>query len=319
MIKIQKPNGESKLRKGTGGFLRDGEFPKGISFRDFMSDFFDVHLGSGNIALGDNSGFRVADFEHGVSGSCDFYGHVEAGRFGFESQLVNVEDPTKTKKREVSDCELIPFFFAMDFEAGRDCAILLTEQFGQYSPKGILLEQFRIHVEKRLPEHRISTETIVSEDVVREVLNNHVKALRFHYDRVPSDVADGIDGDNAGHIEREGVMELVIRSKNGAFPEWGYRFLHNVRRTGLTIYDATSTSLKVDMNVDGRTKTVTIGDLDSFNSSFLVDSRDDVEQNGHPSVEKMLLEAEDAFNICRKAIGWPQKAKNGITAPRQRK
>ena len=306
-VKIQRPDCDSHPRRNTRAFLRDGDFPERSSFREFMIGFFSSFLNSGNIAFDDSSGFRVADLDH--SGSRVLFGHVEAGKFGFESQFVNVEDTTKTKKREVSDCELLPFFFAMDFEPEKDCAILLTEQFGQYSPKGILMDQLRAYVAKILQGHRLSSETIVSEDVVRKVLDQHVKALRFHYDRVPSDVADGIDGDDAGHIEREGVMEVVIKSRNGVFPEWGYTFLNNVRQTGLTICDEHSTGLKVDMSVDGRTKTVNLGDLDGFNSSFLVDSRDDVEQNGHPSTERMRLEAEDAFVVCRKAIGWPKRAK----------
>lgn len=312
-IRIRKSGAHSAKRRGQAeAGVADGGFPGGESFRDFMRGFFGSHLGTATMDIDNQSGFRVSDSADGgamVDGL--FYGHVETGRFGFESELVDVTDTRRTKKRERTDCELIPFFFAMDFEPGMDCAILLTEQFGPYSPKGILLDRLRGHVEKLMPGHGVETETIVSEEVVKEVLAKRVKALRFQYQRVPPDMADSIDSDGSGHIEREGVMEIVIKSRNGVFGEWGFKLLDKVRQTGLTVSDETSTNLKVEMEYDGRTKTVDIGDFGSFNTSFPVDSREEVEANGHPATDRMLAEARDVLDICRKTLGWRTRTGHG--------
>lgn len=308
-IQIQKPESE-KGKQSSPSFVKDGDFPKIGSFRRFMMIFFNEHLGKVNISNDDRSGFRVSKLlpKRTVSGRSKrnerIYGCVESGKFGFESELMNVKTKT-TKRRESNDCELIPFFFAMDFEAHEESAILLTEQFGPYSPKGILLEHLRAFVESHMDGHKLITGTIVSEDIVRQVLSKQVKALRFHYKRVPPDIADKIDKTKNQHIERDGMMEIAIKAKRGSFPEWGFEFLHNVRRTGLTIFNEKSTELKVDMVVDGKTKTVNVGNMDSFNTSFVVDSIEDVQQNGHPTDARMREEAKDAFSICRKALGWP--------------
>lgn len=310
-IQIQKP----QTKEATGKpkvpeLVKDGDFPKDGTFYTFLNDFLKCHLGKASVSPDDRSGFRVAKLSPTKQSSpmktlpARIQGCLETGKFGFESELWNV-NTQKTKRREAADCELIPFFFAMDFEPGQDAAILLTEQFGPYSPKGILLERLRSFVQTQMGGHKLVTEVIVSEDIVRQVLSKHVKALRFHYERVPPDLADSIDKDKDHHIERDGIMEVVIKAKRGMFPEWGFDFLHNVRRTGLTILDEPSTELKVDMVVDGKTKTVTMGDLDKFNTSFVVDSIEEVQQNGHPSDERMMAEANDAFSICRKALGWP--------------
>ena len=315
-IRIQKP--ESKNAKGRNGSLyaKDGDFPKKQSFKRFMEKFFMSHLGNVDVSDDNRSGFRVAQLtdKEPTTGHSDFdgciYGFVESGKYGFESELMNVETK-KTKRREANDCELIPFFIAMDFEIGKDSAILLTEQFGPYSPKGILIERLRAFIEDKMKEHKLVTETIVSEDIVHQVLSKHVKALRFHYERVPPDIADSIDQTEGRHIERDGVMELAIKARHGSFPEWGFEFLHNVRRTGLTIFDQPSSELKVDMVVDGKMKTVNVGELDSFNTSFVVDTREVVQQNGHPSLARMLEEAKEAFVICRTALGWKPRKRQG--------
>ena len=292
-------------RKREQRSLRDGDFPGRESFYNFIRSFFEAHLGTAIMNAENLSGFRVAKLNPDTPATKVLWGYVETGKYGFESELVNVNDTSKIKKRERTDCELIPFFFEVDFNHRDGCAILLTEQFGPYSPKGILLEQLRGHVTDMLPRHTIKTETIVSDEIVQQVLSKHVKALRFQYDRVPSDIADSIGNGTDGHIEREGVMEVSIKSRNGVFPEWGFEFLNNVRRTGLTIQDMTSTEMKVDMEVDGRIKTVNIGNLDSFNTSFVVDTREGVQENGHPSEEQMLSTAQEALLICRRALGWP--------------
>ena len=310
-IQIQKPQpNKEKGKQKAPELVKDGEFPKDGTFYTFLNDFFKSHLGKPSVSPDDRSGFRVAKLPPKMQSStiktlpARIQGCLETGKFGFESELWNVETK-KTKRREAADCELIPFFFAVDFEPGQDAAILLTEQFGPYSPRGILLERLRSFVETKMEGHKLVTEVIVSEDIVRQVLSKHVKALRFHYERVPPDLADCIDKDKDHHIERDGIMEVAIKAKRGVFPDWGFEFLHNVRRTGLTILDEPSTELKVDMVVDGKTKTVNMGDLDKFNTSFVVDSIEEVQQNGHPTDERMAAEANDAFSICRKALGWP--------------
>ena len=310
-IQIQKPlnfNAKGKQRKPE--FVKDGELPNGGSFKVILHDFFKKHLGKALVSADSRSGFRVSDLFPDKLPSNDeqqaflMYGHVETGKFGFESELINVETK-KSKHRESTDCELIPFFFAMDFQTGEDAVILVTEQFGPYSPKGILLERLRAFVQDKLEGYKLTTEIIVSDEIVRHVLSQHVKALRFQYEKVPSDLADSIDRNKDHHIEHEGEMEVVIKAKHGAFLEWGFEFLNNVKRTGLTISDEKSTSLKVDMVVDGKQKTVNLDSPDSFNTSFIVDSIEEVQQNGHPTDERMLSESKDALFICRKALGWP--------------
>lgn len=314
-IQIRKPQPEeTKRKRRKPEFVKDGEFPEDGSFRSFMHAFFTKFLGHAEVSEDNRSGFRVAQLTPKEISSEQkeqwIHGCVESGKFGFESELVNVKTK-KSKRRETTDCELIPFFFAMDFEPGQAAAILLTEQFGPYSPKGIMLEHLRAFVESRMEGHKLEPEIIVSEEIVRQVLSKHVKALRFHYERVPPDIADSIDASKDHHIERDGVMEVAIKAKRGKFPDWGFEFLHNVRRTGLTIFTEKSTELKVDMVVDGKTKTVNIGDLNSFNTSFVVDSIQEVQQNGHPTDKQMLEEAKDAFVICRKALGWTTNETNG--------
>ncbi|MBQ6925553.1 MAG: hypothetical protein IJQ73_13010 [Kiritimatiellae bacterium] len=311
-IEILKPAEPAEgRRRRVRQCLRDGEFPDGMTLRGFLRDFLEAHIGTATVNTDQLSGFRVASLSPETPNARILSGYVETGKYGFESELVDVNDTTRTKRRERTDCEFIPFFFAADFENGRDGAILLTEQFGPYSPKAILLEQLREHVRGVLPDHKVRTETIVSDDIVKAVLSKHVKAIRFHYDQVPPDVADNLDENVSGHIEREGLMEVSFKSRNGVFPEWGFEFLNNVRRTGLTINDATSTDMKVDMEVDGRIKTVNVGNLESYNTSFIVDSQEDVQENGHPGEERMLSEAADAFSICRRALGWPARRIRG--------
>lgn len=320
-IRILKPGDSASKRRGkAAACLKDGDFPGGASYRDFMYGFFSSVLGNALMIEDSRSGFRVAELVPSKpTGSGFIHGRIESGKYGFESQLVDVNDANnagKAKKREMTDCELIPFFFAMDFHPGKDSSILLTEQFGPYSPKSILLEQLRKYVAEKMPGHKVSSETIVSPDIVEEVLSKHVKALRFQFDRVPPDIADGIDRDDNDHLERDGTMEVVIKSKNGRLREWGFEHLNDVRKTGITVNDATSTDLKVDMEIDGKQKTVNLGNTDSFNTSFSVDAKGEIEENGHPSINRMLSEAMDDFAICRKALGWP-KDRNGDSIERR--
>lgn len=260
------------------------------------------------------SGFKVLTLhpEGGptpqAAASQSISGHVESGKYGIESTLVNVNNFNRIKRREKTDCEFIPFFFLMDFEPQKDSVILLTEQYGNYSPKGIFLDRLQQYVAMKLsPNHKVETETIVSEEVVKELLGKHVKALRFHFARVPADVADDLGNDR--HIVQNGEMEVRIKAKNGSFPSCVWHLLQKQRRTGISIGEETSDKVKVEIEVErGRTKTVDIGNLAAFRMSFPIAEREDVQGNGHPSDNQMLEEAKDVLNLCRKVLGWRVRA-----------
>lgn len=305
-----------KLEGGRGHrFLCDGDFRNGESFSAFMHAFLKFYQSQPSVDQETFSGFKVVKLKtmevKTVEGATprtsvaqSISGQVESGKYGIESTLVNVHNFNKIKQRERTDCEFIPFFFLMDFEPKQNSVILLTEQYGHYSPKGVLLDRLQQYVAMRLsPKHKVVSETIVSEEVFKKVLRQRIKALRFHFQRVPADVADDLGNDR--HIVQNGEMEVYIKAKNGRFPSWGWNLLQEKRRTGISIGTETSDEMKVEIDMEcGKTKTVDIGNLAAFRMSFPIAARDDMQENGHPSDDQMLEEAKDVLKLCRKVLGW---------------
>lgn len=317
-LQIRAPLDSPKKRKKSTLYLRDGDFPGKVTFRQFMHEFLLEFKRHPSMVADTFSGFCVDRLEPAAwtkSLGTDvlwIYGYVKSGSFGFESELVDIRDSNKRKKRESTDCELIPFFFLLDFETGKDSAILLTEQFGSYSAKGPFLNRLQSYVDRRLPPgHKVETSTIVNEEAVKTMLSKRVRAIRFQFARVASDIADSLGNDE--HIVKNGVMELTIRAKSGLFPNIDWNLLQEKKKLGLTISDTTSEEMKVDIKVEGRTKTVNIGNLDSFHTSFPIEDRETVQVNGHPSFEQMVLESKDIIQFCREVLGWkklPKSVKN---------
>lgn len=308
-LQIRAPLDSSKKRRSQPRYLRDGDFPHNETFRAFMHDFLLEFKRNPSIMEDTFSGFCVDRLEPELlsespkTGWLWIDGYVKSGSFGFESELVDIRNSEKRKKRETTDCELIPFFFLLDFEPKQDSVILLTEQFGNYGVRGAFLDRLQRYIDQRLPPgHKVETGTIVNEETVKEMLSKRVRAIRFQFTRVASDVADSLGNDE--HIVKNGVMELRIRAKSGFFDHFDWDSLKEKERIGLTIGDVTSEDLKVDIEIDGKKKTVNIGNLDSFHTSFPVEDREDVQINGHPPFDRMVSEAKDAIHFCRKVLGW---------------
>ena len=305
--------------------FRDGEFPGKQTFREFIHDFLLEFKEHPSMVEDTFSGFRVdrivpADLrkERNPAPLPRLHGRLSSGRFGFESDLVDIRDRTKVKKRERTDCELIPFFYLFEFMEGADCTILLTEQFGVYSPKTTLIERLQQYVDARLPDGgEVETETIVNERVVKKLLKNKIRALRFYFTKVAADIADDLGNDTFSC--EDGTMELVVKPNRKRKFLFDWSQMDEWRRRGITVKDVKSEGMKVDVEIDGKTKAVDIGNLDSFRASFPVVDKAEVEENGHPSEEQMLLEANEALPLCREVLGWPSPDRRSDRRPRLEK
>jgi hypothetical protein len=299
-------------RKEAGGekkYLRDGELPGGATLQGFVDGFLGS-LRETRIMDERKAGIRIQEeIRHDNAPLLMTYGNLHAGKYGFEAVLENIETSAR-KKRELLDCEYMPFFYAFAFKPKQPAAILLIEQFGVYSALGHLLKLLGDYVGERMPGCAIEHGTIVDEKYVKESVKKSVKAFRFIWRSVPKDLADNILDDDAE--DSEGTMELAVRPRRGAawpvsqWVSWGGRS----RCAGVTVYGQPFDDLKIDVEIRGKKRTLAVDKLSCFRMSFDVTLKVKFGADGHPTRGSMLGQAKEIAEIARKTLGWRDNDKD---------
>lgn len=283
-------------------YLRDGDFPGGQSYRDFIRGFL-KSIRTAHLLVERNAGIRVDTV---VAAEPEkLYGILKAGKYGFEAILENIETKA-TKTRDLKDCEYIPFFYLFEFKDNQASAILLMEQFGPYSARTSFMDLLRKHIADTLPGHVLEHGTLVDTDYVKDSVKENIKAFRFIWHTIPADVADDIFDEDAQ--EDEGKMELAFKPKNGG--SWGRPSWFNWEDThtrGLKITSTPYDEMKVDVEIKGKKKTIRVEQLSCFKMSFDVTSSVRIGKDGHPTAASMLNESGDIIDMAKRILGWEKK------------
>ena len=230
-------------------------------------------------------------------------GIIKCGDFGFAAEIENIESGRQFQ-REVKDCEYLPFYYHFAFKAGQDEAIVLLQRFGVNGIKTVLEHDLGTFIESRIPDSKLSLNPIVSEDYVTHLLGGGIKSLRYIKFSVPSDVADDIGASD--HIEGNASMELVIKAKRNEFlsvPDW-MRLGQMNRSNTIEISGIEYDDVKLGVDIDGHTKTVTLSDLRKFRMSLDVTEDVVIGSDGHPGYGSIMTAAGDIMPLIQRALRW---------------
>lgn len=247
---------------------------------------------------------RVAQFDH--NGRL-IKGIFEAGEYGYTADLVDVKTGQVTYSRKTTDAELLPFYFRVWAPETGDRAILLLQRFRQFGVRSAFWFDFNDFFPYG-EEIGLELNPLVHSQLIEEVFKDAtIRRLRFIKFSLPSDVTDRLFEYQQVH-EEDGHLEFVVAAKRrGRLPivQAIKDFLNGEGQLSsiIELPDFDYDTIKVELDVDGRTRTIDLAEPAGIRSYYDVTSDVSVDASGHPDFESIDVAAEELLLDLQSDLG----------------
>jgi hypothetical protein len=217
-------------------------------------------------------------------------GMILKGDYGIESDIIDVESEDVMYRRNEAEAELLPFYFLFVIPSGADEGILLLQKTGNLGIKGIFEDELNRYIFENYSDYRVRINRLIPSELLEEYLGNgRVTKLRFVRFGIPSDITDSID---VGHLEDEGVTELIVKAKRGKSLSGIGDLVRSVFERQRNVHDFEYDNIKVEVEIGGKYRTIDLQQPDNLRATY--DITDNIEtQGGNPIFESINQEAEE--------------------------
>ena len=286
--------------KGTNKYLSLGN----ISNLD-LANILDGYLKQIPNSLSDSDHSSIIK-----TGSCSLQGRVlngtiKGGDYGYTAELSNTETGRTSYQRQVTDAELIPYYFLMELPSTANKGIVVLQKFKQSGVKEAFFKNFRDYFNSKLgADYTLELDPIVPKELVREYLKGgRILKIRLIKQGFPRDTFD-VNSDE--HPEdKEVTSELVFSAKRGGSlpdkllniftPDKIAQFLESENKSVGSMVEIKHfdfNTIKLQVRIGKSTRTIDVSDTDRLR--FSLDISNDVQEgsDGHPSFDSIDLLAK---------------------------
>lgn len=202
-------------RLGTGEYEQLGSF--GANYSDFLAVLDDFLQERRQELSHDTEQKKLLRVETSQQQDRIEFGIIETGEYGIESELLNVDTQEASYIRQISDAEMLPFYFEFKIPPDKDEGIAILQRYKQFGIRGYLGFDLNGYFRDRFPAFRLELNPLVPEKMLKGILGEgEVKKIRYVKYEIPSDVFDAFPD---GHREASGYMELsIVAGKNQQLP-----------------------------------------------------------------------------------------------------
>lgn len=222
-------------------------------------------------------------------------GIIETGRYGHESDLINVKTSKVVYQRKKTDAEMLPFYFYFEIPEGVEEGILILQRTSAFGIRKILAWVLKVAFEKQYPEYKLKIAPVVAESEVKKFIKGKIQKIHLIKKTIPADIADSYD---KGHHEVHGTVELVIRaSKRSTLPmnTWLSGIFQNRRPGGVFAVDEEDfayDNVRAEVKIGHATRTVDAARPERIRSYFDVTDKVQIGPKGHPLYNSIQEQAD---------------------------
>lgn len=233
-------------------------------------------------------------------------GIIKKGEYGFESDLIDVQNQNISHRRTVIEAEMLPFYFLAKIPDDTNEGILILQKTGKSSIYGTLQYNFKRDFKIVCPEFSVEFNPLVPEELIDQYLKDglitQVNLTRFSY---PKDIADAFYAQDHGEIEEK--VQLIITTKElRRFPfiDRIKEVFNNTRLISKFVelqyfdYD----KVKLIVNMGGNQRTLDLGDMSKFRPNYDISDEIRIGPDGHPEIGNMHEIASKLLEEISKGI-----------------
>ena len=241
--------------------------------------------------------FMVSKLYRGTDTSVS--GVYQTGAFGFESQIYSTSQKKIAHNRKSDEADMLPFNFSFYLPRNtspgqRKRGLMLLGRFNTLGIRHLTIPHLQVYFRDRFPGFTLGVERVVPRVVMETLLNQGtLRTIRLIKKSIPKDIASIFTESDQDKI---GDVELVIHAKRRSpFSDINWLLEAVGNRTSatqiVTLPSFKQDNVKLEILVDGRVRTVDIGNPGKLSSNIeIADVSPDV--NGHPRAKEWLHEAD---------------------------
>jgi hypothetical protein len=268
------------------------------SLRGVLIDYYKANLR--NYQRSPSQANRMFMVSRLCTGSADSVcGSYQTGQHGFESDIYSTTQKKVTHRRQVDEADMMPFNFAFYLpeaapRAQRSRGLLLLGRFNTLGVRHITIPHLQTYFKNRFPGFSIEINRVVPKVVLETMLKvGTLKTIRLIRKTLPPDVADALSPEDGDRVQD---VELVIHSKKRSYfkdVDWLLRTIDGRSSPSdvVTVQSFPHDSIKLEIRVDGNTRTVDLGNTGRLSSNIELPGLK-LGANGHPTLQSWLAEAD---------------------------
>jgi len=234
------------------------------------------------------------------------FGIVETGEYGYESNLVNVDNEQITHTRQINEAEMLPFFFSIIVPRNANEALVCLQRLGQRGIKTVFSTAFQNFFIERHPNFRIQFNEIIP-DIILDNLINHGIIKKIHLVKfgIPDNIEDVFDQQQREiGINTELVLSAGRRGRLNLIP----RFVDVVQHQRMTtnfieVQGFNYDNVKLDFELFGKKRIVDLSDLENLSAYYDISREVQIGHNGHPVYDSIKNIASERLSELMRAIG----------------
>ena len=283
-----------------------GAFDGKTSFYDFALEFLrELERRHGHDELGMSMQRTTKLTEDGDS----IWGLLEAGDYGYASELVKVSTMERSYLRETDDAELLPFYFLLNVPEKTDKGILIVQRYGNRGVYTEFTTALRRSFEESHGEYILDIRRHVPAAVIEMLMQGQVKTIQLTSYSLSADLADRIRWKG----NRTDVSEVVItikakRKGTLARPIWLDHMLKsksNLNEIPDSLAEIAS-KVRVEVSYNGKKRYVDFESQDKIAPYLDVTSDIKFGVNGHPTFDSIHTVSSDLLVDLSAEIGRPE-------------
>jgi len=235
-----------------------------------------------------------------------FKGTIETGDYGYETDIVNVDDFTLAYAKQTDDAEMFPFYFYLALPQGANLGILAMQRLGQRGVKTYFSFDLVSYFRHRFSQIMLDIEPLIPAQLIREYLQNgRATKIRFIRFGIHSDISDAV---RKNHEPGEGLTEIVIRAKKDRqFPIRGLveQILAGERdiSTLANFRNFEYKTVKVEIEISGVRRTIDLTHPGNLNAELDITNEVKLGDDGLPTFESLDVLAKQYISDALGRVG----------------
>lgn len=232
-------------------------------------------------------------------------GIVKSGDYGFEADLIESRTGNPTHQRQTGEAELLPFYYFLWIPRRQDEGLLFLQRFKQFGITSVARRVLQMRFNESFPDYELQFNPLLPKSYIEDfVENGRIVKARFIQYRLPADKADAI---GHAHDEEEMEVEFSITAKSQRSVPIRRRLLEALSGQRpvariLELQDFQYDAAKVEVEIDGKVRTIDLGNLGKATPSFDITDQVAV-QGGHPTFDSIHDEARRLAAELGNSIG----------------
>lgn len=277
---------------------------QGRNLNDIMVEYLDSLTDEAHVYENDQKAIKCRS--HNLNRNI-LNGIMTTGEYGFENELIDIENNTPSYTRSTNDVEFYPFYFLLEVIPGYNEAVILMQRFGNLGIRSMMTRSLTQFINENLEQCTIEVLPLVPRELLEEYIEEgRIRKFRFIRHTLPRDITDRFEQE--GVRDEDGYAEYVVAVKsrvNGIPMTERFREFANGGqdvREFVELRDFEYDTVKVELKINNKTRTINLGDIDSLRS--YIDIHDDViiDPSGHPNFESIDNEAKEILDTINEQL-----------------